>query len=258
MSSRAHLESSSRAMASWYPSGDDRVVARVLGSTKMVLDTRDFSLTPHLVMDGFWESWITLWAMQQVTAHDRVLNIGANCGYYALLFARQGARVVAVEPQGELAKNITLSAHLNGWSDRIKVERCIAGEADREVTLHLHEHFAGSAYVGEPVAGFERQVTVRERVAATLMSDATCAFIDAEGYEPQIWSGLRSLLDKKQLQWIALEWAPSRYEAPVAFLASLRDYGTLTVVTGDGRERVATDQDLLRGTEWDTLVVRRR
>ena len=255
---RAQLEQASRAVASWYPAGGDRLVARVLTNLKLVVDRRDMSLTPHLVMDGFWESWITVWAMAQCQPNQKMLNIGANCGYYAVLFGRGMKRVVAVEPQPHLAENIALSAALNGLSDRISVKRAVAGAEHRSTHLQMHDHFAGSAFVGKSEDdGWGQHLPVEEVPAHELMPDATCAFIDAEGYEPLIWRGLKPLLDKRQLSWIALEWAPSRYDDPETFLRQLSDYGRLSVVMDQGQEVPANPTTLLGGTEWDTLVVRR-
>lgn len=258
---RAQLEQASRSAASWYPIDERRLVARVLGDTKLVVDRQDMSLTPHLVMDGFWESWITLWAMRQCNAHDRVLNIGANCGYYAMLFAKRAAGVVAVEPQPLLADCIRLSAALNGLGGKVRVRDVVAGVEHRDVTLQLHRDFAGSAFVGEQKEDdgwLGEPLHVKEVPAHELMPGASCAFIDAEGYEPQIWAGLQPLLAKRQLRWVALEWAPSRYEDPELFLRQLADYGTLSIVKDMGQEEPANPNMLLRGTEWDTLVVRVR
>lgn len=231
----------------------------MLGTTKIVLDRRDMSLTPHLVMDGFWESWITCWAKRNAAAQDRVLNIGANCGYYAMLFAGQCQRVVAVEPQQNLAANIAISAALNGWTSKVKVEQVVAGVHRRQVDLQMHEHFAGSAFVGvsaDEASGWSSSMKVEEVPASELMEDATCVFVDSEGYEPYIWQGLRPLLKKKQLRWAALEWAPSRYEDPARFLDELQAYGRLSVVREQGQEAGVSRETLLAGTEWDTLIVR--
>jgi FkbM family methyltransferase len=229
---------------------------------KIVLDQRDFSLTPHLAMDGFWESWITVWAMRQVTPQTRLLNIGANCGYYAALFAHCGAAaVVAVEAQEGLAENIRLTAALNGLGDRLRVEHCVAGSEHRMVKLKEYDDFFGSGHVDDaPVVDgglAARLVDVQEKPAHELMPGATAVFVDAEGYEPLIWEGLRPLLDTRQLDWIALEWAPVRYANPEKFLLDLRSYGRLTLVGDQGQEIPTTDEQLLRGSELDTLVVRR-
>jgi len=262
MVSRDQLERVSRAAAGWYPAGGHRIVARMLGSTKIVLDQRDFSLTPHLAMDGFWESWITVWAAQNAGPQSKMLNIGANCGYYTLLFASRGAHVVAVEPQKALADNIKVSAMLNGWQERIRVEQCVAGTKRRQVNLQLYPDFHGGAHVTQSPEGHPdlagETVVVEEFPAHELMPEATCAFIDAEGYEPLVWEGLQPLLDRGQLAWIAMEWAPVRYEDPARFLQSLKRYGQLTVVGETGQEKRMNDALLLQGTELDTLVVRRR
>jgi FkbM family methyltransferase len=235
-------------------------VARVLGGIKIVLDTRDFSLTPHLVMDGFWESWVTLWVQANINKDDHALNIGANCGYFTLLMAEAGASVVAVEPQPHFAAGIRLSAALNGCSDRVKVEECVAGCENQEVTFQLHEHLAGDAYVdrgGEERAGFS-PTRAQERPAHELMPSATVAFIDAEGYEPYIWQGLAPLLEKRQLRWVALEWTPRKYSDPAAFLAELSQCGPLAIIRDDGHEQEASMEALLRVPDFHMLVIRPR
>lgn len=257
---RHRLEHHARANAGCYSTGDGRLVARVLGDMKMVLDARDMSLTPHLALDGFWESWITAWLQTNIRPDDRLLNIGANCGYYALMCAVRGLNVVAVEPQVHLAENLRLSASLNGCEDRLVVEPCVAGAANGEVPMQAHRDYQGSAYVGESKGtkvGWAEQL-VEERVATELMPDATCVFVDAEGFEPQIWEGLKPLLDRRQLRWVALEWAPRRYADPYAFLQSLGEYGPLSVICEDGSEDVTVpNAELLRGSsDWDTVVVR--
>jgi FkbM family methyltransferase len=263
MMTRAHIEAMSRAGVAWYPASDHRIVATMLGDTKIVVDARDFSLTPHLVMGGFWESWITAWFMRNVMKADRVLNIGANCGYYALTAARVGANVVAVEPQLHLSKAITISAMLNGWGDRIQVRRCVAGSEERRVDIQLYPDFHGSPHVKTGVEEHadlaKGTARVAEYPAHTLMPDATCVFVDAEGYEPYIWEGLMPLLKRKQLRWVALEWAPSRYDDAAAFLGSLRSIGDIAVVNNDGMEERVGDAELLQNAlDWDTVVVRPR
>lgn len=258
MTPREALERHSRAHATWYPISDQRVVVRALGELKMVVDTRDFSLTPHLVMDGFWESWITVWAQRAVSEADRVLNVGANCGYYALLFGQRAERVVAVEPQPNLCANLRLSVLLNGMAARVEVAECVAGAERATVRLAMHRDLMGSAFVGEPPADtteWSRSRPIEQRPSHELMADATCAFIDAEGYEPHVWKGLAPLLQRQQLRWVAMEWSPSRYDDPEKFMAELSAYGVLYKVDHDGSERTC------RGgprQPAEMLLVRRR
>jgi len=251
---RAQIETISRDAAAWYPLGDGRIVARVLGSTKIVVEQDDFSLAPHLVMDGFWESWVTVWCLANTRPSDRVLNIGANCGYFSLLFARIASKVVAVEPQPRLAANIRRSAMLNGLAN-LAVEEVVAGVEERDVFLKLYDGLSGSAHVTETAHGTE--LRVRERPSGDLLPDATCVFVDAEGYEPLIWAGLGPALPSAR--WVCLEWAPDRYKDAVGFLAALRAWGSITVIATDGSEAQTSDAALLSSAtgSLETIVVRR-
>lgn len=257
MKSRSEIEAISRSLASAYPIGDDRMIARILGEMKIVVDTRDISVTPHLVMEGFWESWITTWVVSRVGKGERVLNVGANCGYYALIFAKlvgPSGRVVAVEPQPRLAEGIEMSAALNGFSGNLSVRRCIAGTQHRSVMFRVPDRLLGGASVTSNEN--ECDFSVGEVPAHELMPDATGVFIDAEGYEPIIWSGLAPLIEKRQLKWIAMEWAPSRYVDAAAFLKEIGSYGSVCLIATDGSEKRADSAHLLSIEDHDTVLVR--
>jgi hypothetical protein len=68
---------------------------------KLFVDTRDVSITPHLLLDGLWEPWVTTVIRRIVRPGLRVFDIGADCGYYAVLMAdlvcETGQRTAAPE-----------------------------------------------------------------------------------------------------------------------------------------------------------------
>jgi hypothetical protein len=67
--------------------GDNTALCRVLGRYKMYVDSQDFGLSPHLMLDGYWEMWVTEALVSLVRPGMVVADIGANLGYYALLLA---------------------------------------------------------------------------------------------------------------------------------------------------------------------------
>jgi hypothetical protein len=78
-----------------------RVLARVLGGPKIFLSADDLGFGCHLMLDGYWESWLTLFFARYVTPGKTVIDVGANFGYYTILFAAgvgPSGRVVAIEP----------------------------------------------------------------------------------------------------------------------------------------------------------------
>src|SRR5436853_284660 len=78
---------------------------RVLGSCKMYLDTRDTGFGSHVSLDGYWEPWITVFVARQLRPGMVAIDVGANYGYYSLLFAAlvgDTGHVYAIEPNPEI------------------------------------------------------------------------------------------------------------------------------------------------------------
>ena len=53
----------------------------------MYLDTRDVGFAQHIIMDGYWEYWVTQFMIEVVKPGFRVVDIGANFGYYTNLLS---------------------------------------------------------------------------------------------------------------------------------------------------------------------------
>src|SRR5262245_8546714 len=84
---RATLEENARRGCMTVNFGDGRLACRVLGKHIMFVEPQDCGITPHLALNGYWESWITLAMARLVRPGWRCIDVGANVGYYALLLA---------------------------------------------------------------------------------------------------------------------------------------------------------------------------
>src|ERR1700736_3927602 len=92
---QAEKEIKARARAVYL--GDHLTLARVLGQSKMLLPTTDVGFASHLMLDGFWEIWLTLFFARLVMPGMTVVDVGANFGYYTLLFGHaEGAEVAII------------------------------------------------------------------------------------------------------------------------------------------------------------------
>ncbi|WP_204307571.1 hypothetical protein, partial [Enterobacter hormaechei] len=56
---RTENEAAIRSLCTNAYLGDGRALVRVLGRYKMFVDTRDVDIGAHLLLDGFWEMWVT-------------------------------------------------------------------------------------------------------------------------------------------------------------------------------------------------------
>jgi FkbM family methyltransferase len=212
LSSRADLEEASRKKAAGVYYGEHRMLCRLLGEYLSFVDTRDLILGPRLVLDGFWEAWVTLAVARHLQPGMWCVDVGANYGYYTLLMAAAvgpEGRVLACEPHPLLAENyLPQNLALNALADRVDVCRVAIGDRDDElVEFALHAHNLGASSLAGGQGG---QQTVRVP-SATL--DRLCADwprldlvkIDVEGAEALVWGGMQQTLRRFPHAAVVLE-----------------------------------------------------
>lgn len=123
-------------------------------------------------------------------AGDAFVDIGANCGLFSLFAAKavgpQG-RVLAVEPQPEMARRLRFNARANRFDQIAFVEAAIGAE-DGSATLHVKEGQYGLSSLHADVGGDGASVTVPVRPLLAIVREAGLSRIDAlkidiEGFE---------------------------------------------------------------------------
>lgn len=72
---------------------------------------------------------------------DLALDVGANAGVYAWQLARLGARVIAFEPNPEMADHLALATGAD--AARVEIRRLALSDMDGEAVLTLPENNAG-------------------------------------------------------------------------------------------------------------------
>jgi FkbM family methyltransferase len=236
----------------------------VLGYYLMYLPTDDASLSPHLLMDGYWEMWITMAVARHVQPGWRCIDVGANVGYYTLLLSElvgTGGKVQAWEVQPDLAACLIRSISMNGFADIAKVCQCAA--SDREALVDL-----------VPMANsWDRGSVAIEHVDPPRIEtdgvcrriDETCEWdmvdfvkIDVEGHEPQVWSGMEGILKRSPRIQVLMEFTPRLYEDAPGFLNQIRSDGfTLKRVDFHGDLQPTGPQELLDCPDMDMLWLSR-
>lgn len=267
MNERESLEHESRLAARAIYVGDDTVIANVLGRFKMFLSASDVGIMPHLALDGFWESWVTCAMLRMVRPGMRVVNVGANFGYYALLFAQlvgDKGHVVAVEPNPDLCALIDKSRHANGFKT-LSVLRFAAADVPGDSTMVIPEGHCMNAHLGD-VSGADGHIvptlvtTVDIIVASMTWRDAGAdvVFIDAEGAEERIWEGMKKTRDKRDVT-LVIEFSPRRYADALGFARKFEEDGfRIGYINVDGAMILATPEQLADGPEVMAVLRRPR
>ena len=98
---RTHLEAMIRARTGYAAIAPDAGLARVLGRYKMYVAPDDDAISSHLIMDGFWEMWNTIFLGGFIRPGWTVIEIGAHLGYFSMLMSDlvgPTGRLVGFEP----------------------------------------------------------------------------------------------------------------------------------------------------------------
>ena len=265
--SRASLEEFSRAHYQTARLTDGEVLCRVLGRYMLFADPEDVRIVPHLCLDGFWESWITVAVARLLEPGWHCVDVGANHGYYTVLMADaagEGGRVLAVEPNPQLCERLGRSLEVNGLRERTTVlQRAAADEDGALLTLAVPRRHASDATVRRAPAADEDSFAVE----AVTLDAATADWprvdfvkIDAEGAESLVWHGMRGLLRRNPGVTVLMELFRSRHEDAGAFLSEIRADGfRLRRVGYDAEIEDVTAEEILGGradAEW-MLFLRR-
>jgi FkbM family methyltransferase len=255
---RAELETAIRERVQTIYLGDGKVLARVLGSFKMFLSSNDLGFGCHLMLDGYWESWLTLFLARYIRPGMTIIDVGANFGYYTVLFSAlsgPSGHVIAIEPVPTTVALLKDTIELNGFASRTRLVAAAAG-AEPSSTAHLvvpDREPKNSTIVdvpregSTPVPSFTIDELVRDFERIDLVK------IDAEGAEINVIAGMRETIARCRPA-ILLEYNAARYNKPDEFLNYLLgEYGAVKNVGFDGcLENVSAEAILSTrvGEDW--------
>jgi FkbM family methyltransferase len=148
---------------------------------------------------GHWDLPVLNTCLQLLSPGQVFYDIGANVGYMAIEAAsRLGdkIRTYAFEPQPELARNVAISAALNGLKN-VQVFTAMLGREPGEATLFIPSHSihasAVSAEAGATAISCP-MTTIDELVQGGVMAPPDVIKIDVEGAERDVFEGARRTL----------------------------------------------------------------
>lgn len=244
--------------------GNNRAITRTIHGHKIYVDTRDHSLTPHIILDGNWEDWITKVFRGLVREGMKVMDIGANIGWYSLIAAElmgPKGRLTAFEANPEMADILYRNIMVNGYADRATVVPKAVYSESKPLEFMVYEHYKGSSSIfstDESAAVYNdelKHITVQSTsLDDFLPAGSTLDFIkiDAEGAEPFVFKGARRTLQENRDIIIMMEFSPTILAASYGSAHSF-----IEDIHGLGFDiwRIANDSSLVRSSSADLLSV---
>lgn len=221
----------------------------------LYVDPQDEYISTSVIVHGCWEPGVHDVVIAMLAPGARVVEVGANIGYYTTTIAHRvgpEGRVIALEANPRMVGLVRRTLQLNGLQDRVTLIGKAAMDAPGQINFMTSRTNAGGGFVTiwEDHRPYADGVTIT--VDAVRLDDLDCGHVDmirmdAEGTEPFILRGAAGVLAAHPDIVIVMEWAlvqmESRTSVPefVDWLAGMgfrfwqiRDDVSLTEVSARG------------------------
>lgn len=214
------FETICRVNSSYAFLGNNTGLCRVLGNYKLFVDTRDTGIVPHLIMDGFWETWLTQSLAKHIHPGDVCIDAGANFGYFTLLMSALSGHTgttIAVEPNPGIARLLGFSKNLHAFPFQVS-QVALAGE-NGKLTLSIPENNYGDASTVDRFGDYKlklekikvQAVTIDKLVKDLGLKRIDVIKMDVEGAENLLFKGMQQTIAANPELKIFMEYTPYLY-----------------------------------------------
>jgi len=209
---------------------------------------------PNIMMDGYWESWITKFIAKTVQPGDYCVDAGANFGYYSLLIANLAGRegkTIAIEPNAYLCKLLAMTNNVNEFG--FKIINMAASNSTGETILSVPDHLWGSATIvtKAELPGDNKKEVVKTDMLDNMVVDAGFPRVDfikmdCEGAEPIIMQGMEKILAQNPQLKMVMEYSPYLYLDATRFTEFLFERFAVGEIHGDSNVHFFSEADIPR------------
>ena len=193
------------------PLGPDLGRVRLAGGLSLYIDPQDGDISASLIRPG-----------------DRIVEVGANVGYYTVLMADAvgpTGSVLALEANPRLADLAQRSLALNGLEGRAQALAQAALDRSGTVSFVTSRTVSGGGHVAvldqPPFADSEVIEAPAARLDDLIQGRVDLIRMDAEGSEPFVMAGAERILADNSDIVVCMEWSPVQIVSrtdPAAFV----------------------------------------
>lgn len=214
---------------------DNYILKKVQGS-RMFLNLNDLGISKELALYGCHEYNSTEFIKGEIKPNMKVLEIGANIGYYTLLEAQiigAGGHIYAFEPNPDNFHILKLNIELNGLENNASLYPYAMGDESKDASFFLATSGNLSSMVKreDGLVGY-REVKTKVYKVDDIMADKPFDYfrMDVEGYEVEIIKGMQNILSSDKAPHgmfieVHSELLHKNNHSAEQFITDLRKYG---------------------------------
>lgn len=177
----------------------------------MYLDSED---SLRLSINRIYEELETALVKKLVKKEDVVIDLGANIGYYTLIFAKlvgKKGKVYAFEPESDNFDILKKNVNSNGYQNVVLIQKAVLNK-EKKINMYVLKDNKGSHRIDKPSRG---EFNIIQIIATSLDkyfedSEDKINFIkmDVEGSESKVINGMKKVLEKTKNLIIMTEFSP--------------------------------------------------
>lgn len=123
--------------------------------------------------------------LQRVRPGFAFVDVGANCGFYAIRLAAAGSRVLALEPHPQMFRRLRFNAGLNA-AYPVRLLQCAAGDRRADIGLAEDSRNLGRTRIDDSGAIEAEMRPLLDILADEGLDRLDALKIDVEGYEDRV------------------------------------------------------------------------
>ncbi|MBU2758863.1 FkbM family methyltransferase [Acidithiobacillus sulfurivorans] len=251
--------------------GNNLAIVKTIGRIKLLVDTRDLSIAPHILIDRQWEPIITKFFRRTVKKGFRVIEIGSNIGYFTTIAAKQvgpDGKVYAFEANPDVYKICKNNIELNGLNNIVNIKNIAISDKKGTVKFQKFTRHQGNSTIvsADLLTEYSEEIesiTVTTDALDQLLPSERIDFIkiDAEGSERLIFSGMEALLKNNNQVKILCEFFPERLIQakvnPEEFIDYISSLGFLILTINDESKTTRCFKDELLSKKVSELFLQK-
>ena len=181
----------------------------IIDGNKMFLDEKDSLL---LSINKIYEKNETNFVKDSVNKGDVVIDIGANIGYYTLMFAKlvgDTGKIYSFEPDPRNFLILEKNIQINGYNNVILEKKSVSSKLGKSI-LYVNENSAGSSMhkPNNVVNQIDVDLITLDNYFEVNSITPDFIKIDIEGYELNALKGMESILQSSDKTKIMIEYNP--------------------------------------------------